>query len=163
MERSSEAEAKSGRLLQLSLALLAIAVTLAGFQLTVIRSQGWPWLAYLLILPSVIAGISLALAGAISAEGDRPGLYQMPGPAEMGSNADPVRALVLAEERGRVLANWTATNKLNDLLQARAWLTRGLVALVVAAVISAAMQIPSTTPGSANRGNPSSATSSARP
>ena len=162
MERSSEAEAKSGRLLQLSLALLVLTLTIAGYQLALIRSLGWPLPTYVLIVPTVIAAIALALAGGISAEGDRPGLYQLPGAAEMSANPDPVRALVLAEERGRVLANWTATNKLNDLLQARAWLTRGLIALVVAGIISAGLQVPSTTPGSAHNQGASTASPSRR-
>jgi hypothetical protein len=148
MDRASEAEAKSGRTLQLSLALLASAIGILGFQLTVIRSQGWPWAIYLFVLPTAAAAICLALAGAIAAEGDRPGIYHMPGLAEAGSDSNPIRGMVLAEEHGRFLANWTSTNKLNDLLQARAWLTRGLLLLVIAATIAAAIQVPSTSFGS---------------
>jgi hypothetical protein len=162
MDRASEAEAKSGRTLQLSLALLASAIAILGFQLTVIRSQGWPSVLYLLVLPAIAAAACLALAGAIAAEGDRPGLYHMPGPAEAGIDGNPIRGLVLAEERGRFLANWTSTNKLNDLLKARAWLTRGLVLLVVAATVTAAMQVPSTGFGSGQPTKQTSA-SSARP
>lgn len=148
MDRASEAEAKSGRTLQLSLALLASAIAILGFQLTVIRSQGWPVAIYLLVLPTVAAAICLALAGAIAAEGDRPGLYHMPVPAEAGGDTNPIRGMVLAEEHGRFLANWTSTNKLNDLFQARAWLTRGLLLLVIAATVAATIQVPSTGFGS---------------
>jgi hypothetical protein len=148
MDRASEAEAKSGRTLQLSLALLASAIGILGFQLTVIRSQGWPLAIYLLVLPTVTAALCLALAGAIAAEGDRPGLYHMPGPADAGSDSNPIRGMVLAEEHGRFLANWTSTKKLDDLLQARAWLTRGLLLLVIAATIAAAIQVSGTSFGS---------------
>lgn len=47
---------------------------------------------------------------------------------------DPQAVLVAHEEVGRVLARWTAKNKISDLMQARAWFTRGLTALIIAGV-----------------------------
>ena len=48
----------------------------------------------------------------------------------------PVELAVLAaEEKGRQWAQWTSIHKHTDLMQARAWFTRGLAVLILAAVV----------------------------
>lgn len=130
------AEDKAGRLVQVALALLTIALALGAFQATLALERSWPWL--LSLGPASAALISLALAAFEGTEIDRVGIYQHPSGEDLAgvTARDPVAILIEKEEAGRRLARWTSTHKHSDLMQARAWFTRGLAALIAAALIA---------------------------
>lgn len=134
------AEAKAARLLQNCLTLLTIAIAVGAFQLRAAASGTWPiWVRWLLLVPPAAAVVLLAIAGAIAKDVDRVGFYRRASLNDLvnGHGSSPeVRALA-AEWEGRKLARWSATNKLRDLMDARAWFTRGLTALVAAGLIAA--------------------------
>lgn len=133
---AAAAEAKAARLAQNALALVAVAVGLGAFQLNVALDRAWPWL--LSLVPVGAAVIFLSLAAFEAIEIDRVGMYAHPNLRELAQEplTDPVRVLMLEEERGRQLASWTSRNKHSDLMQARAWFSRGLAALLLAAVLA---------------------------
>jgi hypothetical protein len=149
--RAAEAEAKGSRLAQTSLALLALALTLAGFEASGLRQVGGGAL-YLWLVPVALAIGSLALGGIEALEIDRVGLYWPVTPEDVAGAVEELsRRQVLAEERGRQLAAWSATKKFDALLQARAWFTRGLVVLALAGLIGVVVAAvkppaPSTSP-----------------
>jgi hypothetical protein len=66
-------------------------------------------------------------------------MYWPPVTADLVGEGVVRRKLIEAELRGSVIADWTATHKVNGLLQARAWFSRGLVFLLLAALISIGM------------------------
>lgn len=137
-DRASAAEDKASRLANLSLALLAVSFSLAGYQLSLIRPHGIE-LQLLFLLPVIMAGLFFALSGIDALEVDRPGMYHQPGADELAGSAEPLKKQIELEDRGRALASWTARNKLSMLLQARAWFSRGLVALTLSGVIAVLM------------------------
>lgn len=139
VSRVTEAEAKASRLLQQSLALMGFAIAAAGFELAFLNPRGWIWL--LLALPALVAALASGLAALISAEVDRPGLYSVPQAADLRQHPNMTRAEIQACEKGRFLANWNAGHKLDDVLSARAWFSRGLVLLAIAAIIAVAVQV----------------------
>lgn len=133
-DTAAKAEEKASRLVQLGLALLALALAVGAYQLT-FDLKRTPWYRPTLI-PVAFAIIFLALATFEAVEIDRVGFYRSAEPADfdgVGSAAAPAVQLEI-EEYGRALARWTANRKLSDLMQARAWLARGLLALIVAAL-----------------------------
>lgn len=135
--RAEIAEAKADRLVQRSLTLLALTLVVAGAELRYVREQGGG-LEYLLLIPAILAIVTLALAGIEAAEIDRVGVYHQPGAeALVGWGNTLVRGQVEAEELGRQWAHWTASRKYDALLQARAWFSRGLVWFLVAAMVLA--------------------------
>jgi hypothetical protein len=135
--RAAVVEAKADRVVQRSLTLLTLTLIVAGAQLRYVREQGGG-LDYLLLLPAVVAIVTLALAGIVAAEIDRVGVYHQPGAEALVSWEDAlVRGQVEAEELGRQWAHWTASRKSDALLQARAWFSRGLVGFLVAGVVLA--------------------------
>ena len=131
------AEDKAHRLLQTALALLAIALGVAGFQMRLASDQNaWWWAA----TPSaVLAAVCLAIAAFEATQVDRVGFYEqatldaLSGTSAMAPNV----AVIAAEERGRRLARWSSQRKHSDLMQARAWFSRGLAALAVAGLLGA--------------------------
>jgi hypothetical protein len=86
-------------------------------------------------VPAGAAITALAAAGITALELDRPGMSHTPKAAALRGRDDPIRARVEAEERARDRATWTAERKYDDLLAARAWFSRGLVALVAAGLV----------------------------
>jgi hypothetical protein len=135
--RAEVAEAKADRLVQRSLTLLALTLIVAGAELRYVREQGGG-LEYLLLIPAVVAIVTLALAGIEAAEIDRVGAYHQPGAEALAGWKDSLaRGSVEAEELGRQWAHWTASRKYDALLQARAWFSRGLVCFLVAALVLA--------------------------
>jgi hypothetical protein len=131
---ASVAEEKANRLVQLGLALLALAFAVGAYQITFDLQRSLIFL--LTLIPVAAAIISLALATFEAGEIDRVGFYRGTEPSDLdGVGPAGVTTVKLAvEEHGRALARWTAKKKLTDLMQARAWLARGLVALVLAAL-----------------------------
>lgn len=126
------AEEKAGRLLQTALALLTIALAVGAFQLSfVFERSAWSLIS---AAPIAVAVVCLCLASFESAEIDRVGVYTHPTAATMtGTGArDPLAAVIAEEDVGRRLAKWTSERKHTDLMQARAWFSRGLAALVLA-------------------------------
>ena len=135
-EGAMRAEEKAGRLSQTSLALLTLIVAVGGFQAKFVFDRSWLWSVTL--LPVASAMVFMAIAAFESIQVDRVGFYG-------GSNAsaltrtqgnDPVASIIAAEEDGRRLASWTSQHKHTDLMQARAWFTRGLAALIVAGLVA---------------------------
>jgi hypothetical protein len=134
-ERARVAEQKGSRLATLSMALMGVGLTLSGYHLNRILESGIEVLGLLGLIPAGLSVFFLALAGIDAFEVDRVGLYGHPGAEEAAREVVPLPKLVEIEECGRQRAAWTAKNKLNTLLQARAWFSRGTVALLLAAVV----------------------------
>jgi hypothetical protein len=134
--RAKTAEDKAARLVQTVLALLAITLALGSYQLEFALTHSRYWSFGL--IPVAYAIYSLALSAFEALQVDRVGIYSMPDGSELdGADAAQVPALLLrAEENGRRLADWTANHKHTDLMQARAWMTRGLAALLIASLIA---------------------------
>ena len=135
-DAAATAEAKASRLVQLGLALLALAFAVGAYQLTFdLKRSAW----YLFsLVPVGSALLFLAVATFEAGEIDRVGVYRSTEPKDL-DGVGPAAATTVEleiEERGRHLARWTARNKHTDLMWARAWLVRGLVALIVAALVA---------------------------
>jgi hypothetical protein len=96
-----------------------------------------PWL--LSLGPIVAALVCLSLAAFEALEIDRVGMYRHPTANDLSGRGllDAPALLIAEEELGRRLARWTSIKKHSDLLQARAWFSRGLAALIVAALLAA--------------------------
>jgi hypothetical protein len=135
-ESAKTAEDKASRLLQVNLALLTIALALGSYQLEFALNRSATWLVSL--IPIGTALVCLALSAFESTQIDRVGIYSHPDGSELASvEKDGVRrALLESEVRGRMLAGWSSRKKLTDLMQARAWFTRGLAALLIAGLIA---------------------------
>jgi hypothetical protein len=133
--RTQTVEAKADRLAGRALTLLALAFALAGWQLRTGRAHGGGWW-YLLLAPAAVAIAALAVAGIMALELDRPGVFFTPKAGALRGRADSTRARVETEERARQRATWTAERKYDNLLAARAWFSRGLVALLAAALVA---------------------------
>lgn len=137
LARAQLVETKASRLAQTSLGLLAVSIALAGFQLGIGRRFGGDWW-FLLVTPAALGIVCLVLAGIQALEIDRVGLYSPGTPEELVRAANSLAAETAAEERGRWYASWTARHKYDALLQARAWFSRSLVALLLAGIVAAA-------------------------
>jgi len=130
------AEEKAARLVQVLLALLTLALGLGSYQLAFALDRSTIWL--LSIVPIAFALALLSIATFESLQIDRVGFYSQSEPEilkdvpEEGANA----AVLLAEVRGRDLARWTSEHKHSDLMQARAWFTRGLALLLIAGLVA---------------------------
>jgi hypothetical protein len=133
---AATAEDKASRLLQLSLAVLTLAVTVGAFQLDYSLKHAWP--ALVALVPVALAIAFLALSAFESAQVDRVGMYGRFTPESIAglSAAEATSDVLASEEYGRRLARWTSQKKHSDLMQARAWFTRGLAAVIVSAVIA---------------------------
>ena len=95
-----------------------------------------------------------------AAQVDRVGIYTKPHPqdlAELGGRS-AAAAILAAEVHGEELARWTSLKKHTDLMQARAWYTRGLAAALSAGLVAAATL--ALTAESKGTGTPSTTTSS---
>lgn len=131
---ASVAEEKASRLLRTSLALLAIALAAVPLQM----AAGSTLFNLALVAIPIAAVAFLSIAAFRSTQIDRVGIYWAPRLSDLdGRSSEPLLAILEQEERGRYLARWTAEHKLTELLQAQAWFTRGLMALIVAGVVIA--------------------------
>lgn len=130
------AEDKASRLVQVTLALLTVALALGSYQLTFALERSWPWL--FLLIPIATALACLAIAAFEGVLIDRVGFYSQPSGTDLSSvgQRDPNAVLLAQEEQGRRLARWSANHKHTDLMQARAWFTRGLAALLLAGLLA---------------------------
>jgi hypothetical protein len=138
-EAAQIAEAKAARLVQICLALITISIALSGFQVKAAVGGTWPdFVLWLLVVPSIVALTLLALAALEAAQVDRVGFSRTAQLSDISDGGGPAALLgaIAAEEEGRQLARWTAKHKLTDLMQARAWFSRGLLALLAAAWVS---------------------------
>lgn len=131
------AEDKANRLVQASLALLTITLAVGAFQAQFALDRSPLWL--LSLGPAVTALVCLSLAAFEGLEIDRVGVYRHPTAEDISVRVrdDPVAVLIAEEEIGRRLARWTSDKKHSDLMQARAWFSRGLAALIIAALVAA--------------------------
>ena len=129
-DAAKAAEDKATRLVQVTLALLTVSLALGSYQLTFALQRSWPWL--FLLMPITIALVCLAIAAFEGVLIDRVGFYSLPEGRDLAGDGrrDPNAILLTQQERGRSRARWSADHKHTDLMQARAWLTRGLAALV---------------------------------
>jgi glutathione synthase/RimK-type ligase-like ATP-grasp enzyme len=135
---SKAAEEKASRLTQTALAAVAVGTAMGGYQTGfAIEHGGW---AVLTLLPVALAIGCLAIAAFEAVEIDRVGFYEHPSGEDLSQvgPGDPLAAVLEREERGRVLASWTSRKKHTSLMQARAWFSRGLVALLVAGLVTGA-------------------------
>jgi hypothetical protein len=134
------AENKAARLVQLELALLTGAIALGSYQLELVIRRSWPW--WFCLLPVVLALLFLGLGVFEAIQIDRVGFYSQPEPEDLidVQEKDTASTLLAEEERGRFLASWTSRKKHSDLMQAKAWFTRGLAALVLAGALAAVMR-----------------------
>jgi negative regulator of sigma E activity len=131
------AEDKAARLAQTALAAVAVATAIGGFQVG-FAAERRTWFV-LLILPAAASVTFLAIAALEAVEIDRVGFYDYATAedlARVGPKSD-IASAVEHEELGRQLARWSSTQKHTSLMQARAWMSRGLVLLLVAAIVAA--------------------------
>lgn len=129
-------EEKGNRLARTSLTVLGFAFALGIF---VLRDMVffhsfpvWWWIIFGSIY--LISLLILLIATFQSLQLDRVGFYHHPIGKEIidltGKNF--LKKIIEEEERGRQLATWTSCKKVSDLMQARAWFSRGLAFFVVA-------------------------------
>lgn len=137
--RAKAAEDKAQALMQTTLALLTLAIAVGGYQVSYLRDETAGWLPLVWLIPTAISIAFLVIAGIEALEINRVGMYWPPVTADLVGEGNVRRRLIEAELRGSVIADWTATNKVTNLLQARAWFSRGLVFLLLAALISLGM------------------------
>lgn len=136
-DRGSTAEARAQRIAQIGLTLLAVAFLVAGFTANRLRAGDaavlW-WIAAAVTIAPILL-LALTITQAISV--DRVGYVHPaePGPAAAADAENEQRRILITQEaRAALLANWTARHKVNEFLQARAWLTRSIVALAAAGI-----------------------------
>jgi hypothetical protein len=135
LDRIATAEARASRLIQAALTLLALTLAVTGFEinrLRLVHARWWAWMPILFVSGAAVVCIALAVLQGIGV--DRASLVQPADPeqvARRSTAAERQRNLVLQEIHGAWIANWTGRHKLNEFLQARAWLTRGIVALIL--------------------------------
>ena len=130
------AEAKASRLVQVSLSVLTLAFVVGGLQLRTTASLDLPWML-LMAAPILAAALCLTTSTFQALQIDRVGFYHRPSGESLSALGvvDPVARIVAEEEKGRQYAQWTSDHKHTDLMQARAWFTRGLAALILAAIL----------------------------
>ena len=115
--------------------MLTLAFVVGRIQLGLVVNKHWLWMLTLIVVLYAIA--SLAISAFQALQVDRVGSYHVPSGqslAALGAK-DPVATILAKEERGRRWATWTSEHKHSDLMQARAWFTRGLATLILAAVV----------------------------
>lgn len=157
------AEDKAARLAQTALATVAVATAIGGFQVGfALERSAW---FVMLILPVATAVGCLAIAAFEAVEIDRVGFYDNASAQDLAP-VGPKSAIASAVEReeiGRQLARWSSRQKHTSLMQARAWLSRGLVLLLLAAVVAAVswgVRVSERDPTGGTDSPPSSSTSS---
>lgn len=138
--RIEKAEARAVRLTQAALSFLTLALVATGFQATRLRIEDSPILLWVLALTVAGGAVVCIAVAAVQAIGvDRVGYVQPPDPgqaAEHETDEEQRGNLIMQEFRAAQMANWTARNKVNEFLQARAWMTRGVTLLAVSGVLA---------------------------
>jgi hypothetical protein len=142
---AAAAEGKAGRLVQVGLALLTITLALGAYQASFAFSRSWMW--DFSLIPVIAALSMIALATFEAQQVDRVGMYRNPNPEDLAAraNGDDDAAVLASEYQGLQLARWTSNHKHTDLMTARAWFSRGLAALLVAAVLASGARALTTT------------------
>lgn len=138
--RAASAEVRAGRIGQLAMTLLALAFAVGTYTAKRIHELDLSARWWALIVPAVGAVISLALAalqGLTAEHSVRLTGASAPAGLHSPASAERRRAAEEAAYRGEMVANWSARKKLSESLQARAWLTRGIVLLVCAGLVAA--------------------------
>ena len=141
--RIARAEERATRITQTALTLLTVAFVVAYFEADRLRAIGAPWVVWplFLVLP-VATFVSLAIAVIESLGVDRVG-YVWPADPRAAAALTEQEAqrcnLTVQEARASFAANWTAGHKLDEVLQARAWLTRGITTLILTYVFAAGL------------------------
>jgi hypothetical protein len=136
-DRGTTAEARAQRIVQVGLTMLTVAFVVAGFTASRVRAgdaAGWWWIAVAVTIVPILL-LALTITQAVSV--DRVGYVHPaePGPAAASDDEDEQRRnLIRQEARAALMANWTARHKVNEFLQARAWLTRSIAALGAAGI-----------------------------
>lgn len=139
-ERGTMAEDRSSRLVQTGLTLLALAFVIAGFEANRLREANAPVWVLVMVLGVNAAAIGMLGLAIIQAQSvDRVGYAQPASPSGAASLDDEnlqQRELAVQETMAAQMANWTGWHKVNEFLQARAWFTRGVTALVVSGLVA---------------------------
>ncbi|MGH9891182.1 MAG: hypothetical protein ACREA0_04205 [bacterium] len=138
-DRVHHAESRAARMVNVTLTLFGVALALVAYQFTQADSTT-AWALRSLTLAGTTA---LALAGIEALEVDRVGLTDPPTAAQVAAGTDYVESYIRAEDHDRQVVEWTAKNKLTQLLQARAWFSRGILLLLVSAALTAVFLPPS--------------------
>lgn len=153
-DRGTTAEARAQRIVQVGLTMLTVAFLVAGFTANRVRAGDaacWWWIAVgVTIVPILLLALTITQAVSV----DRVGYVHPaePGPAAANDDEDEQRRILVRQEaRAANMANWTARHKVNEFLQARAWLTRSITALGAAGIAACLTWIfvapaPPTTP-----------------
>lgn len=140
LDRSEKAEARAQRIVQTGLTLLALSFIVVGFEANRLRSADaplWAWIAVLVLDGATIGMLALAIVQAISV--DRVGFFHPANPGKAAQHKDDAamrRDLALQEELAASMANWTGGKKVNEFLQARAWLTRAISFLALSGAVA---------------------------
>lgn len=136
--RTEKAEERADRLVQRGLPLIALNFLIVGYIASRFQARevALAWWAVGLAFP-VLALVFLGLCVIQAVGVDRVGFVS---PAEPASAArlegdDQIRNLAVQEARAVQMANWTAKKKINEVLYARAWFSRGFAALLVSATV----------------------------
>ncbi len=137
-DRASYTEGKASSMATLALTLLATALLIAGYQVNFLRNQHQSLLSWELA-PAVLSIAFISMNVITCLEVQRVGIYLSVGAEPLGRPPAGALAILRQEELGRRYAAWTAKVKVNQLMQARAWLSRALVALILSAVIAIGM------------------------
>lgn len=133
-ERAVSLEAKASTMASLCLTLTATALAVGGYELQYVRrGHGGAWWC---TIPAAFSVVFLALAVISALEVQRVGIYQWEGAEPLARPPGGLLGLVQSEEVGRQFAAWTALTKANGFLQARAWLSRALVCLILSALVA---------------------------
>ncbi len=139
-ERVTVAEARAHRVGQTGLTLLTVAFVVAGFSANRLRVGDAPWPTWLVVLAATILPIVLLAVAIVQAFSvDRVGYTSpaQPGTAAvLDSEPEQRQDLVRQEALAAEMANWTARHKVNEFLQARAWLTRSIAALMISGIVA---------------------------
>jgi hypothetical protein len=139
-KRADSAEARGGKVGQHGFALLAIAFTATGFEaarLRLIAAPGWVWV--IALTPATLSILFFAVTTLQAAATEHRVRLSYPPILDDIAKCEPSeqkRLLVQQDDRAAFFATWSGTNRLDEVLQARAWLTRGIVALIVSGIVT---------------------------
>jgi hypothetical protein len=137
-------EAKASRLLTPTVTLVVASAALAAYQLKKAGEASAPLLAAIAVLPAAAAVMFFTVSALRSLDTDiRIGFYKFAQVRDTSAHdrEDYLREAITYEVLGAYWAKWTAAQKKNALMQARAWFSRGVIFLVLGLVIGAATQI----------------------
>lgn len=138
-ERLVAGEKRSEGIFDAAWKLLAVGLAATGFEAARLRANAVPLpLVAMALLPNVAMVICLGLAALQGlTTSNRVGIMwqlEIEDIAEAGDNCE--RAKLKDYWHGAQTIDWVASRKLDDFLQAQAWLSRGIVALVVSGLIA---------------------------